>query len=204
MAELSSKLPEEILLQKYYAELVRSLARCIDEVLPDLVSNGIIDIDQKNVIKNYGDTPADKAEYLLDNYIARPLYAGMTDGFMTLLNTMKKFPSCSRLVVSIEKNLQDGGSDEVDYEQVSGEGTSLDEIAKKQDNLVDTIVHLQEEIVKLHEQSNFTVFRVINCGAHYFSLSKAHFCSNNINQLNHVLAEVPYSGKVWQIFDSPN
>lgn len=106
----STKSTEEIVLQKHYAELVRLLAPCLDDVLVALVSKGVISIDQKNVIKKYGDTPGDKVQYLLDTYVARSLSGGVTDSFVKLLDVMKTLQSCNcvQLIASIEKDIQSG------------------------------------------------------------------------------------------------
>ena len=148
------------MLQKHYADLVRLLARCIDDVLLGLVSSGTIDIDQKNVIRKYGDTPVDKAQYLLDNHVARPLGGGLTDQFEKLLDVMKELPSCVQLILSMEEDLQTGCTEINDLLSTSGdheeacpeEDKSLDEIAKRQEDLNKKIEHLQEEIEGLHKQ----------------------------------------------------
>lgn len=160
---LSTKSVEEISLQKHYADLVRLLAPCIDEVILGLVSNGVIDIDQKNTIRKYGDTPGDKVQYLVDSHIARPLAGGVTDSLMKLLSVMKEFSSCGQLVASIEKDLDiDSGKDlqNGDTEPSTSsheEEKTLNEIAKQQDELNEKIVHLQEEMHELCKQGMFLV-----------------------------------------------
>ena len=127
------------MLQKYYAELVRLLAPCLDDVVVALVSKGVIDIDQKNVIKKYGDTPGDKVQYLLDNYIARSLSGGVTNSFINLLDVMKTFQSCVQLIASMEKDIQSGCRPEEfspdDHEERRSRKRSLDETATKQKDL---------------------------------------------------------------------
>ena len=155
---MSTKSTEEIVLQKHYAELVKLLARCIDDVVLGLVSTGVIDIDQKNVIRKYGDTPGDRVQYLLDNHIARPLCGGVTDHFMNLLDAMKEFPSCDQLVGAIEEDLQTGDAKVKDLLSSSEDDeveTSLDEISKRQEDLNKKIEHLQEEIHELHKRCEF-------------------------------------------------
>ena len=152
-----TKSTEEIVLQKYYAELVRLLARCIDDLVLGLVSNGVIDIDQKNVIRKYGDTPGDKVQYLLDNYVARSLGGGVIDSFMKLLNVMKEFPSCVQLVASMEESLQSGCTEMNDLLTPDDheEEKSPDEITKKQEDLNKTIENLQKETDGLYKQGKF-------------------------------------------------
>lgn len=124
----STKSTEEVLLQKHYADLVHLLSRCIDDLLLRLVSNGVIDIDQKNVIRKYGDTPGDKIQYLLDNHVVRPLGVGINDSFMKLLSVMKEFPSCCQLVAAMEgrvlQKLSGGAESEnsSDHEDPNGQG----------------------------------------------------------------------------------
>ena len=154
---MSTRSTEEIVLQKHYAELVKLLARCIDDVVLGLVSTGVIDIDQKNVIRKYGDTPGDKVQYLLDNHIARPLSGGVTDHFMKLLDAMKEFPSCDLLVGAIEEDLLTGDAKVKDPLSSSEDDveSSLEEISKRQEYLDEKIEHLQEEIHGLHIRCEF-------------------------------------------------
>ena len=99
----AKKSREELVLQKYYAELVSTLSRSIDEVLRGLVSRRVINITDKNKIKEHkGD---DRAEYLLDHYIERSLAAGINDSLMKLLQVMKEIPQCNPLAVSVEQDL---------------------------------------------------------------------------------------------------
>ena len=87
-----------VLLQKYYAKLVRVLAQCIEgDLLPALVSAQVITIDDKNTIKRHGNTLEDKAQYLLDNYVNRALSVGITDKFIKLLEVMEDIPYCKSL-----------------------------------------------------------------------------------------------------------
>ena len=87
-----------VLLQKYYAKLVRVLAQCIEgDLLPALVSAQVITIDDKNTIKRHGNTLEDKAQYLLDNYVNSSLSVGITDNFIKLLEVMRDIPYCKSL-----------------------------------------------------------------------------------------------------------
>ena len=100
--------PEEALtlLQRYYAELVSTLAKYLNELLPYLVSGEVITIGDKNTIKKFGDGPNDRAEYLLDNHINRPLFGGIVKNFVKLLEVMHKIPACSKLAAELLKALK--------------------------------------------------------------------------------------------------
>ena len=105
----------ETLLQKYYAQLVEIIARSIDDILCGLVSgsDGVINIDQKNTIKQYGKTPSDRAEHLLDEYIRRSLCVGITNSFLKLLKVMKEISAadCNQLASTIEQDFVDASGD---------------------------------------------------------------------------------------------
>ena len=129
----STKSTEEVLLQKHYADLVHLLSRCIDDLLLRLVSNGVIDIYQKNVIRKYGDTPGDKVQYLLDNHVVRPLSVGINDSFVKLLSVMKEFPSCCQLVAAMEG----GGVLQKENGSAESENSSDHEEEKLNDEIVE-------------------------------------------------------------------
>ena len=93
-------------LRSYYVELIKALAQYLNDLLLYLVSEGVITIEDKNTIKKYGDTPSDKAEYLLDNYIDRPLAGGIVTNFVKLLKVMEKIPGCNPLVAKLRKALK--------------------------------------------------------------------------------------------------
>ena len=94
---MESTSQESLTLRKYYAELVSILAQYMNELLPCLVSEQMISIKEKNTIKQYGETSQDRAEYLLDNHVERPLSAGVTENFVKLLRVMQKIPGCDKL-----------------------------------------------------------------------------------------------------------
>ena len=104
---MSDKLSGESLLQKYYDQLVTTIGRHIDTILRRLVSgtDGVITIDEKITIKNYGKTPWDKAEHLLDEYIRRSLCVRITNSLLKLLKVMKEISAvdCNRLAATIEQ-----------------------------------------------------------------------------------------------------
>ena len=93
-------------LRRYYVELIKALAQCLDDLLPHLVPEEVITIEDKNTIKEYGDTPNKKAEYLLDNYINRPLAGGIVTNFIKLLKVMEKIPGCNPLAAKLRKVLK--------------------------------------------------------------------------------------------------
>ena len=93
-------------LRRYYAELINTLAQYLNDLLLHLVSEEVITIEDKNTIKKYGDTPSDKAEYLLDNYINRPLAVGIVTNFVKLLKAMEKIPGCNLLAADLRKALK--------------------------------------------------------------------------------------------------
>ena len=104
----SDKPFEAKVLQKFYFELLQTLTRNLNDVLPHLVSGGVITVDEKIDIKEYGKAQSDRAEHLLDTYIHRPLHGGNPDNFIKLLKIMKGIPSCSPLATSIDQCLQSG------------------------------------------------------------------------------------------------
>jgi len=56
-------------------------------------------IDDKNKIKQLSHTLEDKTEYLLDNYVYRPLSIGITDAFVKLLKVMRNIPDYNPLFI---------------------------------------------------------------------------------------------------------
>ena len=96
----------KLVLRKYYAKLVGVLAQCLNELLLQLVSEEVITIEDKNTIKQFGDTPCDRAEYLLDNHINRPLAVGISENLAKLLKVMQMIPSCSVIVTELLKALK--------------------------------------------------------------------------------------------------
>ena len=95
-----------LVLQQYYVEFVSTLGQHLNDLLLRLVPEHVITIDVKNTIKQFGCTPSDRAEYLLDNYINRPLAGGNVTNFVKLLEVMEKIPGCNLLVVTVQKALK--------------------------------------------------------------------------------------------------
>ena len=103
----SIPLPQgKLVLRKYYAKLVSVLAQCLNELLLHLVSEEVITIEDKNTIKRFGDTPYDRAEYLLDNHINGPLTVGISENLAKLLKVMQMIPSCSVIATELLKALK--------------------------------------------------------------------------------------------------
>ena len=133
--------PEEalILLQRYYAELVSTSVKYLNELLPYLVSGEVITIEDKNTIKKFGDGPNDRAEYLLDNYVNRPLFGGIVKNFVKLLEVMHSIPACSKLAAELLKALKCNkpskkpGVISRDTPEPIGHDTKVDDEASKND-----------------------------------------------------------------------
>ena len=92
-------------LRRYYVELIMTLAQYLNDLLLHLVPTEAITIEDKNTIKKYGDTPNDKAEYLLDNHINRQLAGGIVTNFVKLVRVMEKIPGCNPLAAKLRKAL---------------------------------------------------------------------------------------------------
>ena len=70
---------ELLVLQQYCMKIVSVLVQCLNELPLQLLSEGIISIDDKNAIKKFGDNPGNRAECLLDNHVNKSLAEGITD-----------------------------------------------------------------------------------------------------------------------------
>ena len=106
MMERMSTEQASSVLRRYYVELISTLAQYLNELLLHLVPEGVITIDVKNTIKQFGSTPNDRAEYLLDNHIDRPLAVGNVTNFVKLLKVMEKITGCDSLAVEVRKALK--------------------------------------------------------------------------------------------------
>ena len=156
----ATKSREELILQQRYAELVNILSRSIDEVLRGLVSKEVINITDKNSIKERG-MPADSAEYLLDHYMERSLAGGINDNLMKLLHVMKEIPYCKPLATSIEQDLT--GTDTVatvKHDDEVEENKTIDELARRLKILEnEEITQIRQEIEMLREQGTKQIGR---------------------------------------------
>ena len=103
MMESTSAAHASSVLQKYYAELLDMLGKNLNDILKYLIPEGMINIKEKNTIKQFGKSPDDRAEYLLDNHVDRQLSGGITDNFLKLLKVMQKIPACDKLSAEISK-----------------------------------------------------------------------------------------------------
>ena len=121
------------LLRRHYVELVSALAKCLNELLPHLVSEEVITIEDKNTIKKFGDGPNDRAEYLLDNHVNRPLFGGIVKNFVKLLNVMQKIPTCNTLATDLLKALKRDKPMVVTSQPMECCDTKVDDKASKND-----------------------------------------------------------------------
>ena len=89
----------------------------IDELLPELVTQRIITIDDKTRIAVSGKTESERTQYLLDHYIARPLSAEDPSFFNKLLDVMSGSPKCNFLINEIKCHLSTAS---MEYQKFSG------------------------------------------------------------------------------------
>ena len=71
--------------------------------MPQLVTQRVITINDKLKIASTGKTEYERAQYLLDHYIAAPLSAGDPRFFNTLLDLMSTTSKCSWLTDEIQQ-----------------------------------------------------------------------------------------------------
>ena len=88
-----------------------------DELLPELVTQRIITIDDKTRIAVSGKTESERTQYLLDHYIARPLSAEDPSFFNKLLDVMSGSPKCKFLTNEIQCYLSTAS---MEYQKISG------------------------------------------------------------------------------------
>ena len=96
------RLPELDALVTFYEKICSTLPT--DELLPQLVTQRVITLHEKSKIDAVK-TEFEKAQYLLDRYIARPLSAGDPRFFNILLDLMSTTSKCSFLVNEIRQYL---------------------------------------------------------------------------------------------------
>ena len=125
-------------LHKYYSKLVSTVGKHLNGLLVHLVSEGVIKIDDKNTIKQFGDTPSERAQYFLDNHIDRALSAGITDNFVKLLKVMQKISGCSPLAAELSEALK--GVALSDTPSVNSNRRVGDETSKK--NQSGMVIHI--------------------------------------------------------------
>ena len=96
------QLPELDALVTFYEKICSTLPT--DELLPQLVTQRVITLHEKSKIDAVK-TEFEKAQYLLDRYIARPLSAGDPRFFNILLDLMSTTSKCSFLINEIRQHL---------------------------------------------------------------------------------------------------
>ena len=95
--------PELDVLSTFYEKICSVLP--VNELLPKLVAERIIDVNDKKVISATGKTEYERSQYLLDYYIARPLYVGDSSFLNKLLGLMSTSSKCSFLIDPIKYQL---------------------------------------------------------------------------------------------------
>ena len=101
----------------FYEKICKALP--IDDLLPELVTQRVITIDDKTKIAAAGKTESERTQYLLDHYIGRALSVGDPNYFHILLDVMSHSPKCTFLTDAIQCHL----STAVEYQKLSGECT---------------------------------------------------------------------------------
>ena len=109
------QLPELEALVTFYEKICKALP--INELLPKLVTQRVITINDKSRIAATGKTEFERSQYLLDHYIARPLSAGDPNFFNILLDLMSSTSKCSFLVNEMQSYL----STTLTHQKFSGE-----------------------------------------------------------------------------------
>ena len=104
MSDTAQKqLPEFDAFLTFYEKICSTLPT--DELLPKLVTERVITINDKSIITATGKTEFQRAQYLLDHHIAAPLSVGDPKFFNKLLDLMSTTSKCSFLVDEIQKYL---------------------------------------------------------------------------------------------------
>ena len=97
------ELVESEMLEQLYKDIQNELP--IDELLPQLVTNKIITINDKILITEFGKNINERTRFFLDQYIEKPLSAGDPVSFYKLLQIMDTSVKCSALVTKIKRSL---------------------------------------------------------------------------------------------------
>ena len=100
---VQKQLPQLDALITFYDKICKTLP--VDQLLPAFVTHRIITTDERKKIANFGKTEFERAQYLLDHYIAIPLSAGDPSFFHKLLDVMSGSPKCSLLINDIQHHL---------------------------------------------------------------------------------------------------
>ena len=100
--QINQPVPELDVLSTFYEKICSTLP--IDELLPKLVTERVIEVNDKTKISAYGKTEFERSQFLLDYYIARPLSVGDTSCFNKLLDIMST-SKCSFLIPEMQYQL---------------------------------------------------------------------------------------------------
>ena len=114
-ASAQKQLPEMDALVTFYDKITKALP--VNDLLPELVTQRVITIDDKTTIAASGTTDSERTQYLLDYYIARPLSAGDPTCFHKLIDLMSNSTKCNFLVSDILCHL----STAMKHQKFSGE-----------------------------------------------------------------------------------
>ena len=97
------QLPELDALETFYEKICNALPT--EEILPKLVAQRVISVNDKLKIDAAFKTEFERAQYLLDHYIARQLFTGDPRFFNILLDLMSTTSKCRFLVNEIQQYL---------------------------------------------------------------------------------------------------
>ena len=100
---VQTQLPEMDALVTFYDKITKALP--VDDLLPELVAQRVITVDDKTIIVATGKTQSERTQYLLDHYVARPLSAGDPTCFHKLIDLMSNSTKCKFLVSDIQHHL---------------------------------------------------------------------------------------------------
>ena len=92
------------MLQQFYQNLQGGLP--IDELLPQIVTERIITINDKISITESGKNINERCQFFLDHYIAKPLLAGDPTPLYNLLQIMETSFQCTLLANKIKDSLK--------------------------------------------------------------------------------------------------
>ena len=101
--QVDEPIPELDILSAFYEKICRVLP--VDELLPKLVTERVIEVNDKTRISACGKTEFERSQYLLDYFIARPLSGGDTSLFYKLLDIMSTSSKCEFLIPKMQCQL---------------------------------------------------------------------------------------------------
>ena len=97
------ELTELSVLQQFYKDLQNGIL--IDELLPSLVTERVITINDKILITESGKSTNERCQFFLDRYISKPLSRSDPSAFNKLLQLMDGSSKYSVLVAKIKQSL---------------------------------------------------------------------------------------------------